>query len=204
MMVCLDLSFSIITISHQELTATSNAPSIGRKRRMNDEDADEQEMGSSRKRRGQLERQDKSSSELGELGVKEVRDSEADRGVKQVTRGVKEVGLEDKKEECRTDDGKDANEASKAIDGESSDAAPLDPTHATPKQDDDDPSQGVAVTDDESPADQSEAIAETPSNDPPEVDAPTSTDRKIPSFQDEEKEVLDSTPVTGSDEVGHE
>lgn len=203
-MVCLDLSFSIITTSHQELTATSNAPSIGRKRRMYDEDADEQGMGSSRKRRGQLERQDKSSSELGELGVKEVRGSEVDRGVKQVTRGVKEVGLEDKKEESRTDDGKDANEeASKVIDGGSSDAAPLDPTHATPTQDDDDPSQGVTVTDDESPAGQSEAIAEAPSNDPPEVDAPTSTS-KIPSPQDEKKEVLDTTPGAESDEVGHE
>jgi len=82
-------------------------------------------MGSSRKRHGQLERQDTSSSELGELGVKEVKGSEVDPGVKQVTRGVKEVELEDKKKESRTDDGKEANEeASKAIDGESSVAAP--------------------------------------------------------------------------------
>jgi hypothetical protein len=171
---------------------------------MNDEDADEQEMGSSRKRRGQLERQDTSSSELGELGVKEAKGSEVDPGVKQVTRGVKEVELEDKKEESRTDDGKDVSEeASKAIDGESSvAAAPLDATHATPTQNDDDPSQGATVTDDKVPAGQSEAIAEAPSNDLNEVDAPTSADSKVPSAQDEEKETLDTTPEAESDEVG--
>jgi hypothetical protein len=173
---------------------------------MNDEDADEEEMGSTRKRRGQLERQDTFSSELGELGVKEVKGSEADPGVKQVTRGVKEVELEDKKEESGTDDGKGVSEeASKAIDGESSvAAAPLDPTHAAPTQNDDDPSQVATVTDDKDkvPAGQSEAIAEAPSNDPPEVDAPTSTDSKVPSSQDEEKQILDTTPGDGSDEVG--
>lgn len=193
---------------NEQPTATSNAPSIGRKRRMNDEDADEQEMGSTRKRRGQLERQDTSSSELGELGVKEVKGSEVDPGVKQVTRGVKEVELEeDKKEESGTDDGKGVSEeASKATeDGESSvAAAPLDPTHATPTQNDDDPSQGATVTDDKDkvPAGQSEAIAEAPSNEPPEVDAPTSADSKVPSSQDEEKQILDTTPGDGSDEVG--
>lgn len=184
--------------------ATSNAPSIGRKRRMNDEDADEQEMGSSRKRRGQLERQDTSSSELGELGVKGIKGSEVDPGVKQVTRGVKEVELEDKKEESRTDNGKGVNEeASKAIDGESGVAAPLDPTHAIPTQNDDDPSQDATVTDDKdkAPAGQPDAIAEAPSNDLPEVDAPTSTG-KAPSPQDEEKEILDTTPGSGSDEDG--
>jgi hypothetical protein len=172
---------------------------------MNDEDADEQETGSSRKRRGQLERQDTSSSELGELGVKDVKGSEVDPAVKQVTQGVKEVELEDKKEEeSRTDDAKSVTEeVSKAIeDGESSVAAPVDPTHATPTQNDDDPSQGATVTDDKVPAVQSEAIAEAPSNDPPEVDAPTSTDSKVPSSRDEEKEILDTTPGAESDEVG--
>lgn len=196
-------SLSIITTSHEEPTATSNAPSIGRKRRMDDEDADEQEMGSTRKRRGQVERQDTSSSELGELGVKEVKGGEADPGVKQVTRGVKEVELEDKKEESRTDDGKNgvSEETSKVIDGESSAAAPLDPTHATPTQNGDDPSQGATVTVDKVPAGQSEAITESPSNDPTEVDAPTSADSKLPSSQDEEN-VSDSTPGAGTDEVG--
>ena len=185
-------------------TATSNAPSIGRKRRMNDEDEDEQEAGSSRKRRGQLERQDTSSSELGELGVKEVKGGEVDPAVKQVTRGVKAVELEDKKEESRTDDGKGVTEeVSKAIgDGDSSATAPLDPTHAAPTQNDDDPSQDTTVTDDKVPAGQSEAIAETLSNDPPEVDAPTSTDSKAASSQDEEKEVSDTTPGVESDDVG--
>lgn len=186
----------------EEATATSNAPSIGRKRRLNDEDADEQETGSSRKRRGQVERHDTSSSELGELGVKEVKGSpEVDPGVKQVTRGVREVELEDKKEESRTDDGKSVNEeASKALDGESSVASPSDPKHH-----DDDPSQDATVTDDEAdkvPAGQSEATAEAPSNDPPEVDAPTSKDRKVLSSQDDEKETLDTTPGARSDEVG--
>ena len=207
-MVCVDLSFSIITISHEESTATSNAPSIGRKRRMNDEDEDEQEMGSTRKRRGQVERQDTSSSELGELGVKDVKGGEGDPGVKQVTRGVKEVELEDKKEESRTDDGKGlsaSEEPSKAIDGESSvAAAPLDPTHATPTQNDDGPSQGATVADDKDnvPTTQSEAIAEATSNDSPDVDAPTSTDSKVLSPQDDEKEVLETTPGAESDEVG--
>lgn len=185
-------------------TATSNAPSIGRKRRMNDEDEDEQEAGSSRKRRGQLERQDTSSSELGELGVKEVKGVEVDPAVKQVTRGVKAVELEDKKEESRTDDGKGVTEeVSKAIgDGDSSATTPLDPTHAAPTQNDDDPSQGTTVTDEKVPAGQSEAIAEALSNDPPEVDAPTSTDSKAASSQDEEKEISDTTPGVESDEVG--
>jgi hypothetical protein len=61
------------------------------------------------------------------------------------------------------------------------------------------------VTDDKIPAGQSEAIAEASeasSNDPPEVDAPTSTESKVPSPEDEEKEVLDTTPGAGSDEVG--
>jgi len=175
--------------------ATSNAPSIGRKRRMNDDDSDEQEMGSTRKRRGQVERQDASSSELGELGVKGVKGGEVDPGVKQVTRGVKEVELEDKKEESHADDGKGVSEgASKTIDGESGVAAPLDPTHATQNE-------VVTVTDDKVPAGQSEVTAEDPSNDPPEVEAPTSTDSRVPSSQDEEKEILDTIPGAGSDEV---
>lgn len=160
---------------------------------MNDEDADEQETGSSRKRRGHLERQDTSSSELGELGVKEVKGSEVDPDVKQVTRGVKKVELEDKKEDSRTDDGKgvsDSEEASKVIDGKSSVAAPLDPT-----QHDDDSSQDATVTDDK-------VAAEAPSKDSPEVDAPTSNDSKVPSSQDDEKEISDTTPGAGSDEVG--
>jgi hypothetical protein len=190
------LSFSIITTSHEKPTATSNAPSIGRKRRMNDEDADEQETGSSRKRRGQLERQDTASSELGELGVKEVKGSEVDPGVKQVTRGVKKVELEDKKEESRTEDGKGVNaEAAKVIEGESSIAAPLDPKHH-----DDDPSQDTTVAD-KVPAGQSEATVEASSNDPPEVDAPTSKDSMVPSSQDAEKEILDTTPGGESDEA---
>jgi hypothetical protein len=145
MMVCLDL-FLLDHYEHlmQEPTATSNAPSIGRKRRMNDEDADEQETGSSRKRRGQVERQDTSSGELGELRVKQCKGSaELDPGVKQVTRGVKWVELEDKKEESRTGDEK---EASKAIERESSGcSSALDPTHATPTQNNNDPSQGATV-----------------------------------------------------------
>jgi hypothetical protein len=164
---------------------------------MNDEDADEQETGSSRKRRGQVERQDTSSSELGELGVKEVKGSEVDPGVKQVTRGVKEVELEDKKEESHTDGKGVSEEAPKVLDGESSVAAPLDP-----KQHDDDPSQDATVTDDKVQAGQSEATAEAPSSDPLEVDAPTSKDCRVPSSQDDEKETLDTTPGSGSDEVG--
>jgi hypothetical protein len=60
------------------------------------------------------------------------------------------------------------------------------------------------VTDDKDkvPAGQSEAIAEAPSNDPPEVDAPTSADSKVPSSQDGEKQILDTTPGDESDEVG--
>lgn len=200
-MVRLAFSFSIITTSDEQSTATSNAPSIGRKRRMNDDDADE-EAGSTRKRRGQLERQE--SSELGELGVKEVKGSEADSGVKQVTRGVKEVELEDKKEGSSTNDGKPESvdeEASKAKDGESGVAAPLGPAHAT--QNVDGPSQDVTATDDEAPAGQSEAIAEAPSNDPPEVEAPTSSDIREPPIEgeEEEKELLDSTPGARSEEV---
>jgi hypothetical protein len=196
-MVRLAFSFPIVTIAHEEPTATSNAPSIGRKRRMNDEDADEQEAGSTRKRRGQLERQD--TSELGELGAKEAKEREVDPAVKQVTRGVKEVQLEDKEAGSGTDDGKGVSEeAAKTVDGEPSVAAPLEPAHATKK--DDSPSQDVTATDDEVPAGQSEATAEPPSDDPPSAEAPTSTDIREPPAQDEEKEPLD-TPGTRSDEV---
>ena len=199
-MVRLPFLFSIITTSHQAPTATSNAPSIGRKRRMNDEDADAEESGSSRKRRGQLERQDTSASELGELGAKDVKGSEVDPDVKQVTRGVKEVELEDKKEGSGTDDEKGVTEekASKAIDGESCTAAPLDPAHAT--QNEDGPSQDVTVTKDEVPAGLSEAIAEAPANDPPEVEEPTSTEPPVPAPA-EEKEASAVTPEARSDEV---
>ena len=199
-MVRLTFPFSIITTSHQAPTATSNAPSIGRKRRMNDEDADAEESGSSRKRRGQLERQDTSASELGELGLKDVKGSEVDPDVKQVTRGVKEVELEDKKEGSGKDDEKSVTEekALKAIDGESCTAAPLDPAHAT--QNEDGPSQDVTVTKDEVPAGLSEAIAEAPANDPPEVEEPTSTEPPVPA-QAEEKEASDFTPEARSDEV---
>lgn len=194
---------SSITGSHQEPVATSTAPTIGRKRKINDEDEDTQGSGSSRKRRGELERQD--TSELGELGVgvKGNKGSETDPGVKEVTQGVKEVELEDKKEGGRTDDADDTvQEASKTVDGESNDAAPLNPAHAP--QNDDGPSQVVTVIDDKwVPAGQSEAIDEAyeaPSNDPSEVEAPTSTDvRESLASGEREKEPLDATPEVKSD-----
>ena len=165
---------------------------------MDDEDADSEESGSTRKRRGQLERQD--TSELGELGVKGVKGSEVDPDVKQVTRGVKEVELQDKKEESGSDGGEGASEeAPKTTEGESSAEAPLDPAST---QNDDGLSQVVTVTEDEVPAGQSKAIAEAPSNDPPEVEEPKSTDIGEPLItQGEEKEPLDVTPGAKSDEV---
>jgi hypothetical protein len=72
------------------------------------------DAGSSRKRRAPLERE--GTSELGELRVK---GTETDPGVKEVTRGVKEVELEDKKEGSATDDDKGtAEEASTTPEGE--------------------------------------------------------------------------------------
>ena len=165
-----------------------------------DDEEDGEESGSTRKRRGQLERQD--TSELGELGVKGVKDSEVDPDVKQVTRGVKEVELQDKKEESGSDGGEgvsEEEEASKTTDGESSAEPPLDPAST---QNDDSPSQVVTVTEDEVPAGQSKAIAEAPSNDPPEVEEPTSTDiGEPPITQGEEKEPSDVNPGAKSDEV---
>jgi hypothetical protein len=179
------------------LVATSNAPTIGRKRKLSDEDEDVQESGSTRKRRGQLEHQD--ASELGELGAK---GRETDPGVKEVTRGVKVVELEDEKQGIRTDDarGSAIEEASETVDGESSVTVPLDPAHA-PHHDD----QDVTATDDEVPAGQSEAIAEaSPSGDEPGVEAPTSTDTEGPpsSLAREEKEEApsDTIPEAGSKE----
>jgi len=177
--------------------ATSNAPTIGRKRKMSDEDGDMQESGSTRKRRGQLEHQD--TSELGELGVK---GSEADPGVKEVTRGAKVVELEDGKQGSRTDDarGSAIEDASETVDGESSVTASLDPAHAP--HNDDHPSQDVTATDDEAPAGEVETIAEAPSNDPSEVKASTSTDAGEPSLTQEEKEeaLPDTTPEAKSKE----
>jgi len=166
---------------------------------MSDADEDVQESGSTRKRRGQLERQD--TSELGELGVKCSKGRETDPGVKEVTRGVKVVELEDRKEESRTDDGKEAT--SETVDGESNVAAvtaPLDPVHAP--QTDDDPSQDVTATDDKAPTDQTEAAAEAPSNDLSDVEAPTSRDTEGPLIQEEKEEVPpDTTPEDRSEEV---
>ncbi|THH14834.1 hypothetical protein EW146_g5555 [Bondarzewia mesenterica] len=71
-----------------------NAPTIGKKRRMSDDDDEENTRGegSTRKRRGQLEREDTVMSDFGEMSAK---GKETDTGVKAVTRGVKEVELED-------------------------------------------------------------------------------------------------------------
>lgn len=189
--------------SSQHLTkapvATSNAPTIGRKRKLSDEDEDVQESGSTRKRRGQLEHQD--TSELGELGVK---GSETDTGVKEVTRGVKVVELEDDKQGIRTDDasarGSTIEEASETVDGVT---VPLDPAHAP--HNDDLPSQDVTATDDEAPAGQSEAVAEAQSDDPPGEEAPTSTDTEgpppSPTRGEEEEAPLDTTPEARSKET---
>jgi len=71
---------------------------------MSDEDDnDSQNMGSSRKRRGGLDRTD--TEELSEFGTK---GKETDAGVKEVTRGVKEVELDDKAEVGHVD--RDADE----------------------------------------------------------------------------------------------
>jgi len=183
--------------------ATSNAPTIGRKRKMCDEDGDMQESGSTRKRRGQLEHED--TSELGELGVKGSKGNEADPGVKEVTRGAKVVELEDEKQGSRTDGARDnaIEDASETVDGESSVTAPLDPAHAP--HNDDHPSQDVTTTDDEAPAGQSETIAEAPSNDPPEVKAPTLTDAGKPSLTQEEREegLPGTTPEAKSKETAN-
>lgn len=76
------------------ITATSNAPTIGKKRRMDDdEDEDMEAEGSTRKRRGQIER-----SDTDEFGAKPA-PKETDPDVKEMTQGVKDVELEDKVEE---------------------------------------------------------------------------------------------------------
>jgi len=177
-------------------TATSTAPTIGRKRRISDEDDggdDVRDAGSSRKRRAPLERE--GMSELGELRVK---GTETDPGVKEVTRGVKEVELEDK-EGSSTDDGKGtAEEASATPEGEPSVAPPPhDPTH--PPQGDDGSS---TVPNDEAPIVQSEAIVETPSNDSPDVRTPESPNVGEPLAQvEDEKESTDAAPDADNDEV---
>jgi len=135
-----------------------------------------------------------------------VKGTEADPGVKEVTRGVKEVELEDKKEGSSPDDGKGtADETVDTPEDEPSVAPSPDPTH-TP-QEEDSPS---AVPDDEAPIVQSEATAEAPSNDSPDVRTPGSSDVKEPVAPEDEKESADATPDTGddgpdtgSDEVAH-
>ncbi|KAH9077649.1 hypothetical protein EDB83DRAFT_2345095 [Lactarius deliciosus] len=178
--------------------ATSNAPTIGRKRRLSDDDDDGDDVrdaGSSRKRRAPLERE--GMSELGELRGK---GTETDPGVKEVTRGVKEVELEDKKEGSSTDDGKGtAEEAPATPEGEPSAAPPPhDPTQ--PPQGDDHPS---TVPNDEAPIVQSEAIAEPPSNDLPDVRTPESLNVEGPLVQveDEKESTMGAAPDAGNDEV---
>ncbi|KAF8270032.1 hypothetical protein EI94DRAFT_1699074 [Lactarius quietus] len=172
--------------------ATSNAPTIGRKRRLSDEDEDGGDMGdtgSSRKRRAPLERED--TSELGELRVK---GTEIDPGVKEVTRGVKEVELEDKKEGSATDDdGKGTtDEVSTTPEGEGETS--VSPSHdpAPLPQEDDQPST-VPDGADETSVVHSE-VTEVPSNDSPDVRTPEEPLAQV----DDEK---DATPDANSDEV---
>ena len=172
------------------ITATSNAPTIGRKRRLSDEDGDGDDVrdaGSSRKRRVPLERED--TSELGELRVK---GTEIDPGVKEVTRGVKDVELEDKKEGSTTDgDGKGTpEEASTTPEGESepSVAPPHDPAPLPQGEGDDLPSS-VPNDDEGSPIVHSE---EAPSNDSPE---------KPLAQGEDEKDSTDAAPAIVNDEV---
>jgi len=87
---------------------------------MSDEDDnDSQNVGSSRKRRGGLDRTD--TEELSEFGTK---GKETDAGVKEVTRGVKEVELDDKAGEAghvdRDADGKLGTGEAKAEEGQES------------------------------------------------------------------------------------
>ena len=149
-----------------------------------------QGAGSSRKRRAPLERED--TSELGELQVK---GTETDPSVKEVTRGVKEVELEDKKEGSSTDDGKGtAEEASTAPEGEPSVTPPHNPTDLA--QGDDLPS---TVPNDEASVVQTEAIAEAPSNDSSDVGTPGEAVAQV----EDERESTDATPDAGDDEVAH-
>jgi len=163
---------------------------------MSDEDEDFQESGSTRKRRGQLDRQD--TSELSELGVK---GSGTDPGVKQVTCGAKEVELEDKEGKIE-----EASE-SETVDGESSVATPID--LAAAPQNDDSPSPEATVTDDKVSADQPEAITVTLSNDPTgdepngvEGSTTTNSDLEEPLVEaEEEEDFVDAVPEVRSDEV---
>ena len=175
-------------------TATSNAPTIGRKRRISDEDGDDDDVrdaGSSRKRRAPLEREDTGTSDLGELRVK---GTETDPAVKEVTRGVKEVELEDKKEGSATDDGKGtAEEASTTPEGEGE--SNIAPPH-DPAQRDDRPST-VPSDDEESPIVTTEAIAEEPANDSPDERTPEEPLAQVA----DEKESTDVVPDASDDEV---
>jgi hypothetical protein len=148
------------------------------------------DAGSSRKRRVPLER--KGTSELGELRVK---GTEIDPAVKEVTRGVKDVELEEKKEGIATDDdGKGmAEEAPTTPEGETepSVAPPHDPA-PLPQGEGDDQLSTVPNVDDEAPIVHSEAIAEAPSNDSPE--------EPLAQVEDE-KDSTDAAPVVANDEV---
>jgi hypothetical protein len=137
---------------------------------------------------------------LGELRVK---GSETDPGVKDVTRGVKKVELEDKGETSSADEDEGtAEEGSELAEGESSVALPLDPAQVPQK--DDGLSQDATVVDDKTPVDQSETIAESCSDDPIEAEAPKSADVMesiIKSDNSKEEEQSDVAPVASSDEV---
>jgi len=171
--------------------ATSNAPTIGRKRRLSDEDDggdDVQDAGSSRKRRAPLERE--GTSELGQLRVK---GTETDPSIKEVTRGVKEVDLVDKKDGSSTDDGKGtAEEASGTPESEPSITPPHDP--ADVPEGDDEPS---TVPNGEASSAQSETIVEAPSNDSPDVRTPEAPVAQV----EDEKESTGANPDAGDDEV---
>jgi hypothetical protein len=169
--------------------ATSNAPTIGRKRRLSDEDDDVQDAGSSRKRRAPLERE--GTSELGELRVK---GTEPDPGVKEVTRGVKEVELEDKKEESSADDDKGtAEEASATPDGETSNTLPHDPVDL--------PSTVPNGEADEASVVQSEAIVDAPSNDSPDVRTPEEPVAQVEDERENEEESTAAASDADNDEA---
>ncbi|KAI0058343.1 hypothetical protein BV25DRAFT_1830179 [Artomyces pyxidatus] len=176
--------------------ATSNAPTIGRKRRMSDEDDDMPDVGTTRKRRGQLERE--GTSELGELSVK---GKETDPAVKEVTQGVKQVDLEEKKVEtpkAETDQDAVGEEvASGETVGESAEAKLVE--------------DGAEVKSDGAPVAEE---PQEPSVDPsPASDAPiseealsaselsTSSPDAVPSSEETgDKEVVVATEVAGKDQ----
>ncbi|KAI0052370.1 hypothetical protein FA95DRAFT_1553709 [Auriscalpium vulgare] len=185
--------------------ATSNAPTIGRKRARDDDDEDMPDVATTRKRRGQLDREDSAASEIGELGSK---GKETDPAVKEVTLGVEEVELDEKKEEGVKSGDVKVELAEKGSEKGDDDGADATPSAASAGVSEEKEASSAGVSEEkeaslkvELPAADAEATPEEPvdTKDTSAVDEPPSDPAALPSSLKTPSTSQDPIPTPNTD-----